>query len=491
VRLDAWIRGHRFLMDALMAGILCLFLAVPSIVGGTPLPFLWSVALLAPLAWRRTRPVISSATVCGVALLQWTEANSDRILGHGAGDYSQHPLALIAADVAVPITVHAATCYAPVWARRTALTSGIIGAFLQAVQFSQPVPESRTLVFLFGVFSSPVVGAWAIGSMRRARLDHVDSLRERARLLEVERDQKARLAVTAERARIAREMHDVVAHSLAVMIAQADGGRYSVRSAPDAAEQVLQTIGETGRKALAEMRQLLAVLRTDLGESWEPDTTPPSRATVQTAGRAPAGEAPAGRRNLAPGAVLGRTRPLPGNGPDGVRTGATSPVRAVPTAQLPAPAAPGPVPARTAGAPQLRPQPRLADLERLVDDVRASGQRVELRVTGPVPDVVPGIELAAYRIVQESLTNVLKHAGPGASTRIHLGWSTDVLEIEVVDDGRGAGAAVVSDGRGMGLMGMQERAAVFGGNVEAGPVAGGGFRVAARIPVLTDLIEPI
>ncbi|MDQ1295926.1 MAG: hypothetical protein QG608_3813, partial [Actinomycetota bacterium] len=163
------------------------------------------------------------------------------------------------------------------------------------------------------------------------------------------------------------------------------------------------------------------------------------------------------------------------------------PVRLDPTAVLPTGLAAER--ADRAPAPQLRPQPRLADLESLVEDVRSSGQHVELSQTGPACEVVPGLELAAYRIVQESLTNVLKHAGPGVKTQISLRWSAEALRIEVVDDGRGAGAAVLSDGRGMGLMGMQERASVFGGSVRAAPVVGGGFRVEATLPLLSDLAD--
>jgi signal transduction histidine kinase len=480
--LDAWTRGHRFAMDSLTTGFLCLFLAFPYALAGSAVPFVWSLVLLAPLAWRRTHPVLSSAAICFLALQQWLQANPNTFTVLYLPGSSAGSLALLPADVVVPITVHAATCYAPVWGRRTALLSGLLGAFLQALQLNQYEPGITDILFIFFLFASSVVGAWAIGSMQRARLDHVDSLRERARLLEVERDQKARLAVTAERSRIAREMHDVVAHSLAVMIAQADGGRYSVRSAPDTTEQVLQTIGDTGRKALAEMRQLLAVLRTDLGDSWEPEASQPS--PISGAGPYVPWSRPIsflrslfGSRFLPPGTV-GDGAPFEGN---------TRPVRLDPTAAFPT----GRTPDQTdcAPAPQLRPQPRLPDLESLVEDVRSSGQQVELSMTGPARDVVPGFELAAYRIVQESLTNVLKHAGPGVRTRVSLRWSAEALHIEVVDDGRGAGAAVLNDGRGMGLMGMQERASVFGGKVRAAPVVGGGFRVEATIPLLPALTD--
>ncbi|MDQ1293832.1 MAG: hypothetical protein QG608_1713, partial [Actinomycetota bacterium] len=343
-------------MDTLTTVFLCLLLAFPYLLGGSGTPFLWSLVLLAPLAWRRTRPVISSAAICFLAFQQWLQANPNTFIGIYPAESSTSSLALLPADIAVPITVHAATCYAPVWARRTALFSGLLGAFLQSVQFNRYDPDILKIMFLFFLFASPVVGAWAIGSMQRARLDHVDSLRERARLLEVERDQQSRLAVTAERARIAREMHDVVAHSLAVMIAQADGGRYSVRSAPEAAEQVLQTIGDTGRKALAEMRQLLAVLRTDPGDSEAPQ---PPRAGG--AGSSDPGVRPISfLRSLLGGRFL-PSDPVGGSAPFERNT---RPVRLDPTAVLPTGLAAER--ADRAPAPQLRPQPRLADLESLV-----------------------------------------------------------------------------------------------------------------------------
>jgi signal transduction histidine kinase len=175
--------------------------------------------------------------------------------------------------------------------------------------------------------------------------------------MELERDQEMRLAATAERARIAREMHDVVAHSLSVVIAQADGGRYAGQADPAAATGALEAIASTGRQALTDMRALLGVLRED-------------------------------------------------------------------------------------GAEEYAPQPDVAAIDQLVADVRASGLDVDLIVEGsPVP-MPAGPQLAAYRIVQESLTNVLKHAGPASRAWVRLQWRPDALEVAVLDDGRGAAAAV-------------------------------------------------
>jgi signal transduction histidine kinase len=208
-----------------------------------------------------------------------------------------------------------------------------------------------------------------------------------------------RLAATAERARIARELHDVVAHSLSVVIAQADGGLYAGRTEPAAATGALEAIGATGRQALTDMRALLGVLREDGGQVYAP-------------------------------------------------------------------------------------QPDVAAIPGLVEDVRASGLDVDLIEEGSPQQLPTGPQLAAYRIVQESLTNVLKHAGPASRAWVRLHWRADSLELSVVDDGRGASAALdaAPDGAGQGLRGMRERATLHGGHLEAGPRVGGGFGVHAALP---------
>jgi len=241
---------------------------------------------------------------------------------------------------------------------------------------------------------------------------------DRARRLETERDQQAQIATAAERTRIAREMHDIVAHSLSVIIAQADGGRYAAEAAPEAAVRSLTTIGETGRAALADMRRLLGVLRPP----GPPTTTHP---------------------HPSPAVVVAATGPPP----------------------------PG----------DLVPQPAVADLERLVDQVRASGCRISLVRLGTPRTLPPGTGLTLFRICQESLTNVLKHAGPAATATVLLQWAPDAVVLEVADDGRGAAAP--SDGGGQGLVGMRERAVMLGGTIAVGPRPGGGYRVRVQIPV--------
>jgi signal transduction histidine kinase len=223
----------------------------------------------------------------------------------------------------------------------------------------------------------------------------------RRRRLARDREVAAREAVLDERARIARELHDVVAHHMSVMVVQAGAARAVGERDPAAAAEALRQIEASGRTGLAEMRRLLEVLKS--GEEGD--------------GRAP--------------------------------------------------------------------QPGLAQLNDLIEGMRATGMLVEAEVAGPPRPLPPGVDLSAYRIVQEALTNSLKHAG-GASAHVLVRYETDAVELEVVDDGPGPppsdanGAAA-----GHGLIGMRERVQLFGGELDAGSRAGGGFRVWARLPAET------
>jgi len=216
--------------------------------------------------------------------------------------------------------------------------------------------------------------------------------------LELEREEKATQAVTEERARIARELHDVVAHYVSVMVVQAAGARRIADMDPVAAKGALEAVEAAGRTALAEMRRMLEVLRAD--------------------------EAGVG------------------------------------------------------------PQPGLADLDRLVAQVRETGLPVEARMDGDERPLAAGMDLAAYRIIQEALTNVVKHAG-NATARVAVSYEPQALDIEVVDDGRGAAAPLLAGAveGGHGLIGMRERVALYGGELETGPVFPGGYRVHARFPL--------
>jgi signal transduction histidine kinase len=388
-RVDAWLAAHQLSMDVVLTAGLWTVFAFPWLLAGGQNEFLVSTAVLLPLIWRRRRPALSAAAVELIAFLHWM---------YGQAGLESSIVSIVPAEIAVPLAVNAVTAYGPVWARRVGLGGALVGAFLGAGQ--EAGGSATTYLVMVGVLASSVVIGWAMGTLRRVRRDGMEALRERARLLEVERDQQARLAASAERARIAREMHDVVAHSLAVVVAQADGGRYAAQAHPDKAVAALTTIGQTARTALSETRRLLGVLRTEDGD-------------------------------------------------------------------------------RDARAPQ----PGAAGVAELVEGVRGGGLPVELVQSGEPPSLPGGVSLTVYRIVQEGLTNVLKHAGPAATARVRLGWGTEEVRVDVEDDGRGAGARRDGPEPGHGLVGMQERVALYGGTLEAGPKPGGGFAVRARLPL--------
>jgi len=239
-----------------------------------------------------------------------------------------------------------------------------------------------------------VGGPWAAGLALRLRRQSERHLTLRTVELEREREEKARAAVAEERARIARELHDVVAHAISVVVLQARGGRRMLAQAPEESEEAFTTIERTAEQALAEMRRLLGLLRE-------------------------------GDEDLL-----------------------------------------------------HAPQPSLARLEALATRVRASGLPVEVTVEGEPVELPPGVDVSAYRIVQEALTNALKHAGP-ARAHVLVRYGDGAVEVEVADDGRGNG---VGGGSGHGLVGIRERVAVYGGDFAAGSGPDGGYAVRARLP---------
>ena len=403
-RVGAWDDTHRFAIDAWTAAGLMLVILPTSLAAGPSVRVPWAVWVLAlgiPLAWRRTRPAASAAVVFAVALLHMA-----------MGDV------VVPADLLVLVALYSVTVHGPVWAYRTAIVGALVGGVVLGgvvldPRNDRPVLEAVVVTVAVGLTALSV---FAFGLVRRARREAIDALRDKSRRLEVERDQEAQIATAAERARIAREMHDIVAHSLSVIIAQADGGRYAAEQDAGAAERALTTIAETGRAALADMRRLLGVLR-------------PAQ---------PADERPTG-----------------------------------------APLAAASGPAQQVA--DLTPQPHVDDVAELVTQVRASGVRASLVRMGTPRRLPPGTGLTVYRICQESLTNILKHAGPEPTATVLLQWTPTSLVLEVTDDGRGAAAE--SDGAGQGVPGMRERAAMLGGTLAVGPRPGGGYRVRAEIPI--------
>ncbi len=327
-----------------------------------------ALAMTVPLAWRRIAPLVVLALVIaplGVMELVGNEADAGYIL-----------LALIVAFVSV----------GSVPDRRRAIAGLALGLALLTAVFLLEAESTFVgdLVFIGGILGS----AWVLAAVLRERSDRADRL-------VVERDVRAREAVVEERARIARELHDVVAHAVSVIAVQSGSLRRRLRhERPDEAEE-LRAIEETARQALGDMRRMLGLLRSD---------------------------------------------------EDGLA---------------------------------LTPQPGLDQVDRLVEQVRETGLAVEVAVEGERRPLPPGVDLAAYRIVQESLTNVIKHAGP-ARARVALRYDDRELRLEITDDGRGPGPSV--NGGGHGLVGMRERVSLYGGSLEAAPVPDGGFQVRARLP---------
>lgn len=280
-------------------------------------------------------------------------------------------------------------------AAREALVPSLVGA-VAAYVVLLPTALTDSGGWIWGVF---IVGAtWVGGRMLHTRRVLVDELRATATELEAQRELAAEAAVAHERTRLARELHDVIAHSVSVMVVQAAAAERVVHQDPDAAARALATVEDTGREALGELRHLLGVLR-----------------------------------------------------PEG-------------------------------GAPrhELTPQPGLAALDRLVDQFRGTGVELTVSRDGDVRPLAPGLELAAYRILQEALTNVLRH-GHARRADVQVGYAADRIALVVTDDG--AGGPPVVTGTGNGIRGMSERAALYGGTLEAGPAPGGGFEVRAVLPV--------
>ncbi|GHH39772.1 sensor histidine kinase [Streptomyces candidus] len=308
-------------------------------------------------------------------------------------------------DFAMLVIVYTVAANGARWASRLALGGSLTAATLSQVRWS--VEKNDPIApLVFAVFLTvPFVLAWVLGDSMRTRRAYFAQLEERAARLEKEREAQAKVAVAAERARIARELHDVVAHNVSVMVVQADGASYVMDASPEQAKQALETISTTGRQALAEMRRLLGVLRT--GEQQE------------------SGE--------------------------------------------------------------YVPQPDVQQIEDLVEQVRAAGLAVDFKVEGTARPLPSGVELTAYRIVQEALTNTRKHGGPDVGASVRLVYFDDGLGLLVEDDGRGASHELYqdggADGQGHGLIGMRERVGMVGGTLDAGPRPGGGFRISALLPL--------
>lgn len=335
------------------------------------------VGVVAPIVFRRRYPITAAYVALAVGI-------PHTLLSVGIGSL-----------VTSCIALYTLVAYVN---RRTALLYLAVNLVIGLVEL--PLQEQDDWVLSVILVTLAMAFSWALGEFNGARRAYNSEVERRLRLLETERDQQARIAVADERARIARELHDVVAHAVSVMVVQADGAAYAVRSQPELAERAVKTISSTGREALTELRRLLGVLRSE--------------------------ETPGGERT---------------------------------------------------------PQPGTQSLSELAARVRAVGLPVQLDIVGNVDDLPAGVGLGIYRIVQEALTNSLKHAGPGSSAVVRVERAGDRVDLSIVDNGHRTRGTLVGVSGGNGLIGMRERALVFGGTLDAGPRPAGGWQVLASLPI--------
>ena len=399
-RVDRWSKTHRWASDALTGFALAAVLGVLSISGAQGIRWstAWAVILIASFAvlqlsvvFRRFAPPLAYASAC-LAMLVIVLAPDGHVVAQVAGGPTHVPPLFLPSSLVFLLVLSAVAARVDVAGSRVVLAVALVGVAIAtgstADALSQFTADGWLITFYVGVgLALCVLMAWNLGRLAALR---------RARAL-IERDESARVAALEERARIARETHDIVAHSLAVIVRQAEGGAFVAERDPTRAVQTLQTIAEVGRIALADMRGVLGVLREqEHGPSWRPTT---------------------------------------------------------------------------------------ADLAPLVAGVRKAGVHAELTESGVPFALGATTELAVYRLVQEGLTNAVKHAGPRARVAAVLSWQPEALIVAVVDEG--GEISMPMPGTGAGLQGMRERVAAVGGTFS---VASGdsGFQIRACFPRVTQ-----
>ena len=465
-------RRQWILLDCLVAVVTVIIMAGTVLASDHARPAPHSVPVLAlslllaaaggvPVALRRLRPLLALEALFALSVLLSVIQAQDGLIVVVPATYVLFTVAATSPRRTAAIALACALVTVVAEAFRVwATDSGRLGSTL---------PQALFLII-----------SWGFGSAVRQRRLYADGVQQQA----------ASRAVAEERLRIARELHDVVAHSMSVIAVQAGFGEYVIDDQPAKAREALGAIQATSRDALDEMRRMLSVLRQ-----------------ADTAGDGPAaGPDPGGQPDrLADLAADGPARPAGPAGPVrpesslGGLQGPRGPEEPTRLAELPAGAENGhalsqdhtagqaaPDLTRRAAAP-LRPAPGLADLDRLITRVGHAGVHVDLRVSGERGDVPAGVDLSAFRIIQEALTNVVKHAAT-PDCRVTVDYRDGELSLEVVDDGHpavltpaGPGTSPVVSGHG--LIGMRERVHLCGGQFSAGPRPGRGFRVAATLPL--------
>ncbi|MFJ1455838.1 sensor histidine kinase [Nocardia wallacei] len=400
-RFSLWLRGKPMVADSMLAlALLLLDLAV--IRDKEQLPLHLTLALLVPLpvVWRRAYPRASAAALLALAIATTAISHVTHV--------DLAPPALLA----VGIMLYTLVAYVGRREGFLYLAALAVDGTLSITVLHQTVWSTAGFLVMYYAL------CWTLAEFLGARHAYDREVAARLAVADYDRDRSAHEAVSIERTRIARELHDVVAHAVSVIIVQADGAKYALRRDPDAAEQALSTIAATGRDALRELRRTVALLRTE-------------------------------------------------------------------------------------HAPEQLPQHGTAGLAKVVGMMRSAGLAVELELTGELDDVAPEVSLGVHRIVQESLTNTFRHAGPDPKAWVRVRRRDEDVLVEVDDLGHAAeaahatGAARTADpavraaltGSGLGLVGMRERVAVLGGTLEAGRRASGGWRVRATIPLEREPME--
>ena len=384
-RLRTWDRRYAFVVDTFVALALLVVCSGPGLLRGPHRDLVLVAALTLPLVLRRRAPIAVFAVMATVAFVQFLVGS---------------PLLADSALLVALYTVASESHWVQVVAASIILEVGVVMATVRWIPTGNHL---KSVVFLTGLAFAALLAGVVVRALRR----QMALLAERAEQLERERDQQASLAAAAERARIAREMHDVVSHNLQVMVTLADAATAAGQHDPARAADAMRDVSSTGRQALMDMRLMLGVLRDD-------------RAAHGTGG-------PALQADLAP-------------------------------------------------------QPGLGELGALVERVRSTGLAVTLETTGGPFPMSGAAELTVFRIVQEALTNALKHAADPRSVTVSLTYADPEITVEVVNDGAPvpANAAEVGEG-GHGVTGMVERAAAFGGTLRAGPRLDGGWQVRATL----------
>ncbi|HSB85409.1 MAG TPA: sensor histidine kinase [Ilumatobacteraceae bacterium] len=390
-----WTSDARVLVDVLVAVVVAVLAVVevaqtsadelPGQRSADWLAYALVIAGSVSLAWRRRVPIVVFAIVAGALSAFW-------LRDHGA------TLAVLGLPAVYAVAAHEEHRTRAWWAL-------IVGcSALMAIAGVSVLDEPEGFAYLKALsIAAFLAGAIAAGVVIRNRERIFVDTERRAAAAEADRLAAAERAAVTERSRIAREMHDVVAHGMSVVAVQAAAGREIVHVNPDKAADVFASIEKVGRESLAELRRMLGVLR----DTTEHDAS-------------------------------------------------------------------------------LTPQPGIADIASAVEQSSTTGIATELLVEGPQRAVAPGVELAAFRIVQEALTNVRKHAGPSASATVRIKYEPQALIVEVTDDGCGAATSLSQTGTGHGLIGMRERVEIYGGELTAGPRLGGGYAVRARLPIVTE-----